>query len=215
MENLKKVNAEMINGEILCGKLQPRSLVFVGNTANGVTIYNTTAKCRVATPLSVAKAVAKIVLSVEKARAAANSTANAIESGKKVSNPLTALLRCHTVYLTNGKGEIIENAGLSVNGKTEINGKAQTLRGVFKFAKSQPVYKLFVTDGKEFGTDELENALRSWCGAALEQLDWLERVDTAILNAANTTEKQEKAAEKAAKTLTDTNAVTENVAVAS
>lgn len=197
MENFKKLNSEIVNGRVKFAGAAARGLVLVNHISGAV--YTVTAKCRVTTDLAIAKCLAKAILAVERERNAKNSTNASIESGKRVVSPLSSALSCQSLYLTDKSGKIIENAGLSVNGKVKLNGRPMSLRDVFRFTKSQVLYKLVVEDGKDWSDESVVNALNVWCQAALEQMDWLDLADLAIGKAANSTEAEQKAAEKAAK----------------
>lgn len=197
MENFKKLNSEIANNVINFAGAMPRSLVIVNNVTGSV--YNVTAKCRVSDAVAIAKCLAKAILAVERERQATNSTEAAIASGKRVVSPLSSALGCQSVHLTDKDGHLIENVCLSVKGKTKINGRPMSLRDVFRFTKSQEIYKLVVEQGKDWADPAVVKALGVWCQAAIEQMDWLDRADVAIAAAAESTEKEQKAAEKAEK----------------
>lgn len=175
----------------------PRSLVLVNYKTGAV--YNVTAKCRVSDPLAIAKSLAKAVLAVERERQKENSKEAALASGKRVVSPISSALGCNSVYLTDKTGHLIKDVCLSVQGKTKLNGQPMTLRDVFRFTKSQEIYKLVVEQGKDWADEAVVKGLGMWCVAAIEQMDWLERADAAIGKAADATEKEQKEAEKAEK----------------
>ena len=196
MENFRKLESQIVDGIILFGGTMPRSLVLVDHIKGAV--YNVTAKCRVSDPLAIAKSLAKALLAVEKERVVINSTEAAIESGKKQVSPLSRAMGAQSAYLTDKNGKVIEDTCLSVRGKVKFDGRAMTLRDVFRFTKAQQIYKLVVEDGKDWSDESVVKALGIWCKAAIEQMDWLEKADAAIAKAADSTETEQKAAEKAA-----------------
>ncbi len=195
MKNFVKINSEIVNGKINFDGGMGRSLILV-NHVNGA-VYNVAAKCRVSNALAIAKSLAKAILAVERERQSVNSTKAAIESGKRVVSPLSSALGCQSVYLTDKNGHILQDVCLSVKDKMQLNGRPQTLRNVFRFTKNQQIYKLVVEQGKDWADEAVVKALNVWCQAAIEQMDWLDKVDLAIAAAANSTEKEQKAAEKA------------------
>lgn len=197
MENFRKLNSEIVNNVINFGGALPRSLVLI-NTEKGA-VYSVAAKCRTSNPLALAKCLAKVLLIVEKERVATNSTAAALASGKKVASPLNQAMSSDVIRLTDKDGKLIDGATLSLEGKVKLNGNRMTLRDVFRFTRTQEIYKLVVEQGKDWADENVARALTVWCEAAIEQMDWLDRVDTAIGVTADATEKEEKAAEKAAK----------------
>lgn len=199
MENFKKTSSEIVNGNLVAvSGAKSRGLVLV-NHGTGAT-YVVEAKCRQSTPLAIAKAVAKAMLAVEKERQAVNNTEAAKESKKRVISPLQQAMGGDTVYICDKAGNVIKDVCLTVEGKTDLDGRPLTLRKVFRFTKSQDLYKLVVINGREWNTPEVQSALNAWCTAAIEQMDWLEKADAAIGAAADSTEAEQKAAEKAAKT---------------
>ena len=62
-----------------------------------------------------------------------------------------------------------------------------------------PLYKLVVEQGLDWADEKVVNALRAWTTATIEQMDYVKNLDAALGAAADSTEKEEKAAEAAAK----------------
>ena len=161
MENFVKINSEIVNGKInFAGAKMGRSLILVNHVTGAV--YNVAAKCRVSNALAIAKSLAKAILAVERERQTVNSTEAAIESGKRVVSPLSTALGCQSVFLTDKNGHILEDVCLSVKDKTQLNGRPQTLRNVFRFTKNQQIYKLVVEQGKDWADEAVVKALGVW-----------------------------------------------------
>lgn len=191
MENFVKTSCEIVNGEVkTTATLLARSLVLV-NTKNGA-MYNVAAKCRNTDALSVCKALAKAVLAAKRVEFVKNSDEDAQRSKRRVTNPMNSALGGQYVAVVNNKGEIISDSILMVDG-------GNALRTQFRFTKSQPVYKLVVEQGREWNDPEVVAELNSWCASAIKQWHYAEEFDTAIGAAADNTEAEQKAAEKAAR----------------
>lgn len=196
MKNFVKVSSELVNGSVtISEQLMPRSLVLV-NAKTGVA-YNVAAKCRNTDKVSVTKALAKVVLAATLEKAKQNGTEAAIESKKKVYDEMPKALGGHRVYVTDKDGKLLEASGVYV--PAENVDELVPLRKLFKFTKAMPVYKLVVEQGKKWDDEEVVVALKWWCTATVEQLDYVKRLDEAIGKAADSNEAEAKAAEKAAK----------------
>lgn len=190
MENFVKTSCEIVNGELKSATtLLNRSLVLV-NVNNGA-MYNVAAKCRNTDAFSVCKALAKAVLAAKRAEYVKNSDADAQQSKRRVWNPMNSALSGQFVAVVNNKGEIISDSILKVD-----DGLA--LRTQFRFTKSQPIYKLVVEQGCAWDTPEVVSELNCWCSAAIKQWHYVAEFDAAIGDAANSTEAEQKAAEKVA-----------------
>lgn len=62
-----------------------------------------------------------------------------------------------------------------------------------------PIYKLVVEQGLIWSEDSVVSALNAFVTATIEQMDYVKNLDAALGAAANSTEKEEKAAEAATK----------------
>lgn len=203
MKNFVKLQSELVNGNVVLNeKPMGRSLVLV-NAKTGIA-YNVAAKCRNTDKVSICKALAKAYLAAKLAKEAQNSTEAAVKSGKKASDNVSSAFGCHRVYVTDKDGNLLEESCVMVN--TGTDGELVPLRNVFRFTKSQEIYKLVVEQGKDWSDANVVEALKWWCTAAVEQLDYLKRLDEAIGKAADSNEKEAKAAEKAAKAETEAKA---------
>lgn len=196
MKNFVKVSSELVNGRVIISEqLMPRSLVLV-NAKSG-TAYNVAAKCRNTDKVSVTKALAKAVLAATLEKAKQNSTEAAVESKKKVYDEIPRALGGHRVYVTDKDGKLLEASGVFV--PSESVDELVPLRRLFRFTKAMPIYQLVVEQGKDWSDEEVITALKWWCTATVEQLDYVQRLDKAIGDAAESNEAEAKAAEKAAK----------------
>jgi len=196
MKNFVKVSSELVNGVVAINEqLMPRSLVLV-NVKSG-TAYNVAAKCRNTDKVSVCKALAKAVLAATLEKAKQNNTEAAVESKKKVYDDVPKALGGHRVYVTDKDGKLLEASGVYV--AADNVDELVPLKKLFRFTKSMPVYKLVVEQGKDWADEEVVTALKWWCTATIEQLDYVKRLDEAIGKAADSNEAEAKAADKAAK----------------
>lgn len=194
MENFVKTSFELVNGNVVAGmKLMARSLVLVNE--NG-TMYNIIAKVRNTDKFSVIRALTKIVLVSTREASKLNSTDAAQESKKRVPNKIGAVLSCHVVMVTDKNGDIIPGSGLSVRDSEKDTNK---LRDVVRITKGMPIYKLVVEQGLDWSEESVVNALNAFVTATIEQMDYVKNLDAALGAAADSTEKEEKAAEAAAK----------------
>ena len=73
------------------------------------------------------------------------------------------------------------------------------LRDVVRITKGMPIYKLVVEQGLDWSEDSVVSALNAFVTATIEQMDYVKNLDAALGAAANSTEKEEKAAEAATK----------------
>lgn len=191
MENFVKTSCEIVNGQVkTAATLLARSLVLV-NTKNGA-MYNVAAKCRNTDALSVCKALAKAVLAAKRVEYVKNSDKDAELAKRRVTNPMNFALSGQFVAVVNNKGEIISDSILMVD-----NGLS--LRTQFRFTKSQDLYKLVVEQNRDWNDSDVVKYLNAWCNAAIKQWHYAEEFDAAIGAAADNTEAEQKAAEKAAK----------------
>lgn len=191
MENFVKTSCEIVNGEVkTAATLQARSLVLV-NAKSGA-MYNVAAKCRNTDALSVCKALAKAVLAAKRVEFVKNSDADAQLAKRRVINPMNSALSGQYVAVVSNKGEIISDSILMVDG-------GLALRTQFRFTKSQDLYKLVVEQGRDWSDPEVVKFLNAWCSAAIKQWHYAEEFDAAIGAAAESNEKEQKAAEKAEK----------------
>lgn len=198
MENLKKTTAERVNvvenGKDIVrlklgGGYMGRSLVAL-NRKSG-TIYNVVAKCRNTDKVSIVKSLSKAYLAVEREKELENAHKDVQRSGKVVSNRISPVLSCHVLYVTDKDGNILADSGVEVKG-------GGTLREVLRYSKSAALYNDVVYCGKSWDDPMVSSLLQDWCTAAIRQMDFAEKCDLALLKAANSTEKEQKAAEKAA-----------------
>lgn len=197
MKNFVKVSSELVNGSVVINEqLMPRSLVLV-NVKSG-TAYNVAAKCRNTDKVSVTKALAKAVLAATLEKAKQNSTEAAVESKKKVYDEVPRALGGHRVYVTDKDGKLLEASGVFV--PAESVDELVPLRKLFRFTKAMPIYQLVVEQGKDWADEAVVTALKWWCTATVEQLDYVQRLDEAIGNAADSNEAEAKKADKAEKT---------------
>lgn len=194
MENFVKTSFELVNGNVVAGtKLMARSLVLASE--NGA-MYNITAKVRNTDKYSVIRALTKAVLVSMREAIKLNSTDAAQASKKRVNNKLTPALSCHVVMVTDKDGKIIPGSGLSVrDGENDTN----KLRDVIRITKGMPIYKLVVEQGLDWSEENVVSALNAFVTATIEQMDYVKNLDAALGAAADSTEKEEKAAEAIAK----------------
>lgn len=213
MEKFRKVNAENgtsveLNGHVYkLEALEGRSLVLVNEEKH--TVYNVVAKCRDNGVEALVKSLAKAVLAVERVRYEQNHTelvenaAKADVNVRKEPFRMSQALASHTVYLTDKNGEILPGSELSVRGHKRMDGKPETLRTLFRFSAKDNIYKLVVEQGKPWDDVNVVAALKTWCTfnyqRALELLATPEKYDKALSEAAESTEKENKAADKAKK----------------
>lgn len=194
MENFVKTSFELVNGNVVAGaKLMARSLVLVNE--NGV-MYNITAKVRNTDKFSVIRALTKAVLVSMREATRLNSSEAAQTSKKRVSNKLIPALSCHVAMVTDKDGKIIPGSGLFVRDSEKDTNK---LRDVVRITKGMPIYKLVVEQGLDWSEDSVVSALNAFVTATIEQMDYVKNLDAALGAAANSTEKEEKAAEAATK----------------
>lgn len=195
MENFVKTSFGLVNGNVVvASKLMGRSLVLAND--KGV-IYNITAKVRNTDKYSVIRALAKAVLVSMREANKLNTTEAAQESKKRVANKITPALSCNVIMITDKNGNVITDPILSVK---ESGGK---LRDIIRITKGMPIYKLVVESGKDWSDDQVVAALNAWTTATIEQMDYVKNLDVALGKAADSTEKEEKAAEAAAKKLAE------------
>lgn len=194
MENFVKTSFELVNGNVkVANKLMARSLVLAND--KGV-MYNITAKVRNTDKFSVIRALAKAVLVSMREANNLNNTEAAQESKKRVVNKITPALSAHVIMVTDKNGDIITDSILSVRESEKDTGK---LRDVIRITKGMPLYKLVVEQGLDWSDENVVSALNAWTTATIEQMDYVKNLDEALANAANSTEKEEKAAETAKK----------------
>ena len=194
MENFVKTSFELVNGNVnVATKLMARSLVLANDKG---TMYNITAKVRNTDKFSVVRALAKAVLVSMREANKLNSTDAAQESKKRVANKITPALSCHVIMVTDKNGNILTDSILSVRESEKDTGK---LRDVIRITKGMPLYKLVVEQGLDWSDESVVSALNAWTTATIEQMDYVKNLDKALADAANSTEKEEKAAEATAK----------------
>ena len=194
MENFVKSSFELVNGNVVINsKLMARSLVLFNDKG---TLYNITAKVRNTDKYSVVRALAKAVLVSMREANKLNSTEAAVESKKRVVNKITPALSCYAIMVTDKNGSILPNAILSVRSGKGDTGK---LRDIIRITKGMPLYKLVVENGLDWADERVVKALNAWTTATIEQMDYVKNLDEALAKAANSTDKEEAAAEKAAK----------------
>lgn len=194
MEYFVKTSFEIVNGKaIVANKLMARSLVLFNDKG---TLYNITAKVRNTDKYSVVRALAKAVLVSMREANKLNTTEAAQESKKRVVNKITPALSCYAIMVTDKNGALINDAILSVRDNKNDSGK---LRDIIRITKGMPLYKLVVEQGLDWADERVVKALNAWTTATIEQMDYVKNLDEALLKAADSTEKEDKAAEKAAK----------------
>lgn len=194
MENFVKTSFELVNGNaVVANKLMARSLVLFNDKG---TLYNITAKVRNTDKYSVVHALAKAVLVSMREANKLNTTEAAQESKKRVVNKITPALSCYAIMVTDKNGALINDAILSVRDNKNDSGK---LRDIIRITKGMPLYKLVVEQGLDWADERVVKALNAWTTATIEQMDYVKNLDEALLKAADSTEKEDKAAEKAAK----------------
>lgn len=199
MENFVKTSFELVNGNVVAGtKLMARSLVLVNE--NGA-MYNIIAKVRNTDKFSVVRALAKAVLASMREAKKLNSTKAAQASKKRVVNKITPALSCHIVMVTDKNGDIIQNSMLSVRENEKETGK---LRDVVRITTGMPLYKRVVEQGLDWSDASVVSALNEWTTATIEQMDYIKNLDAALGAAADSTEREETAAEKKASAETKT-----------
>lgn len=194
MENFVKTSFESVNGNVTIGtKLMGRSLVVFNDKG---TAWNICAKVRNTDKRSTVKALAKAILAERRERELANTTTAAIEAKKKVASKVSCALGGYVVAVTDKDGNVLTDSMLSV--RKNAAKDAGKLRDVIRFTASQPIYKLVVEQGLDWSDAKVVDALKWWVEATIEQMDYVEKLDAALEAAANSTEKEDKAAEKAA-----------------
>ena len=194
MENFVKTSFEIVNGNaVVANKLMARSLVLFNDKG---TLYNITAKVRNTDKYSVVRALAKAVLVSMREANKLNTTEAAQESKKRVVNKITPALSCYAIMVTDKNGALINDAILSVRDNKNDSGK---LRDIIRITKGMPLYKLVVEQGLDWADERVVKALNAWTTATIEQMDYVKNLDEALLKAADSTEKEDKAAEKASK----------------
>lgn len=194
MENFVKTSFELVNGNaVVASKLMPRSLVLFNDKG---TLYNITAKVRNTDKYSVVRALAKAVLVSMREANKLNTTEAAQESKKRVVNKITPALSCYAIMVTDKNGALINDAILSVRDSKNDSGK---LRDIIRITKGMPIYKLVVEQGLDWSDEQVVKALNAWTTATIEQIDYVKNLDEALEKAADSTEKEDKAAEKEAK----------------
>lgn len=194
MENFVKTSFELVNGNaVVANKLMARSLVLFNDKG---TLYNITAKVRNTDKYSVVRALAKAVLVSMREANKLNTTEAAQESKKRVVNKITPALSCFAIMVTDKNGALINDAILSVRDNKNDSGK---LRDIIRITKGMPLYKLVVEQGLDWADERVVKALNAWTTATIEQMDYVKNLDEALLKAADSTEKEDKAAEKTAK----------------
>lgn len=194
MENFVKTSFELVNGNVVVGtKLMARSLVLVND--NGA-MWNIIAKVRNTDKFSVIRALTKAVLVSMREANKKNSTEAAIASKRRVPNKITQALSCHIAMVTDKNGDIIPGSGLSVRDGEKDTDK---LRDIIRISKGMPIYKLVVEQGLDWSEESVVSALNAYVTATIEQLDYVKDLDAALGAAADSTEKEEKAAEAVAK----------------
>nr|DAD87574.1 MAG TPA: hypothetical protein [Siphoviridae sp. ctAUQ2] len=194
MENFVKTSFELVNGNaVVANKLMARSLVLFNDKG---TLYNITAKVRNTDKYSVVRALAKAVLVSMREANKLNTTEAAQESKKRVVNKITPALSCYAIMVTDKNGALINDAILSVRDNKNDSGK---LRDIIRITKGMPLYKLVVEQGLDWADERVVKALNAWTTATIEQMDYVKNLDEALLKAADSTEKEDKAAEKASK----------------
>lgn len=194
MENFVKTSFELVNGNVIAGtKLMARSLVLISD--NGA-MWNIIAKVRNTDKFSVIHALTKAVLVSMREANKKNSTEAAIASKRRVSNKIAQALSCHIAMVTDKNGDIIPGSGLSVRDGEKDTDK---LRDIIRISKGMPIYKLVVEQGLDWSEESVVSALNAYVTATIEQLDYVKDLDAALGAAADSTEKEEKAAEAVAK----------------
>ena len=194
MENFVKTSFELVNGNaVVANKLMARSLVLFNDKG---TLYNITAKVHNTDKYSVVRALAKAVLVSMREANKLNTTEAAQESKKRVVNKITPALSCYAIMVTDKNGALINDAILSVRDNKNDSGK---LRDIIRITKGMPLYKLVVEQGLDWADKRVVKALNAWTTATIEQMDYVKNLDEALLKAADSTEKEDKAAEKASK----------------
>lgn len=194
MENFVKNSFELVNGNVVAGtKLMARSLVLLND--NGA-MWNIIAKVRNTDKFSVIRALTKAVLVSLREVNKKNSTDAAQTSKKRVPNKLAQALSCHIAMVTDKNGDIIPGSGLSVRDSEKDTDK---LRDIIRISKGMPIYKLVVEQGLDWSEESVVSALNAYVTATIEQMDYIKDLDAALGVAADSTEKEEKAAEAAVK----------------
>lgn len=194
MENFVKNSFELVNGNVVAGtKLMARSLVLLND--NGA-MWNIIAKVRNTDKFSVIRALTKAVLVSLREVNKKNSTDAAQTSKKRVPNKLAQALSCHIAMVTDKNGDIIPGSGLSVRDSEKDTDK---LRDIIRISKGMPIYKLVVEQGLDWSEESVVSALNAYVTATIEQMDYVKDLDAALGVAADSTEKEEKAAEAAVK----------------
>lgn len=194
MENFVKNSFELVNGNVVAGtKLMARSLVLLND--NGA-MWNIIAKVRNTDKFSVIRALTKAVLASLHEAHKKNSTDAAQASKRRVPQKLLQALSCHIAMVTDKNGDIIPGSGLSVRDSEKDTDK---LRDIIRISKGMPIYKLVVEQGLDWSEESVVSALNAYVTATIEQMDYVKDLDAALGAAADSTEKEEKAAEAAVK----------------
>ena len=194
MKNFVKTSFELVNGNVVANtQLLARSLVLLNS--NGA-MYNIAAKVRNTDKFSIIRALTKAVLVSMREATKLNSTDAAQASKKRVSNKLIPALSCHAVMVTDKDGKLIAGSCLSVR---ESEKDTDKLRDVIRISKGMPIYKLVVEKCLDWSDEKVVSALNAFVTATIEQMDYIKDLDAALGVAADSTEKEEKAAETAAK----------------
>lgn len=194
MENFVKTSFELVNGNVVAGtKLMARSLVLLND--NGA-MWNVIAKVRNTDKFSVLRALIKAVLVELREVNKKNSTEEAIVSKRRVQKKLAPALSCHIAMVTDKNGDIIPGSGLSVR---ESEKDTDKLRDIIRISKGMPIYKLVVEQGLDWSEESVVSALNMYVTATIQQMNYVKDLDAALGAAADSTEKEEKAAEAATK----------------
>lgn len=189
MENFVKTSFELVNGNVVAGtKLMARSLVLLND--NGA-MWNVIAKVRNTDKFSVLRALTKAVLVELREVNKKNSTEEAIVSKRRVQKKLAPALSCHIAMVTDKNGDIIPGSGLSVR---ESEKDTDKLRDIIRISKGMPIYKLVVEQGLDWSEESVVSALNAYVTATIQQMNYVKDLDAALGAAANSTEKEEKAA---------------------
>lgn len=192
MENFVKTSFEFVDGNVVAGvELMPRSLVLMNDKG---AIYNIAAKVRNTDKFSVIRALVKAVLVSLREVRKLNSTKASQESKKRVANKIAPALSSHAIMITDKNGNIIPSSILSVREDAKETGR---LRDVIRITKSMPIYKLVVEQGLDWSDLKVVHALDAWTTAAIEQMNYVKNLDAALGEAADSTEREEKAMENA------------------
>lgn len=198
MENFVKTSFELANGAMVVnttkGAIPARGLVMYND--KGV-MYLVVAKVRNTDKYTMVKALAKAILAEKRENLLENSHECVQQSKNKRGLRLTGALSCHCIMPTDKNGKFLTDSALNV--REASNNPNSKLSDVIKFNKTMPIYKLVVEQGLDWADERVVQALDAWVKAAIIHLDYDKRLDDALERAADSTEKEDKAAEKAAK----------------